>query len=455
MTLVRRSFLLLPLIFIALALHPFALHADTISDIQAQIDDVNSQKAALDAQIAEYQKQLDALGTQHQTLQSSISSLSTSQAQLQAKIKSTQKSIDAANLKLTQLGSLIGDTQSSIDLEKQAVAASLRDIASADDVPLVATIFSADSLATAWATVDADNQLASMLQGHTHSLAEAKDELSNEQSSVAAQHDQLASLGSSLTTQNKQLTVTKQTKQTLLSQTQSQESQYQSLIAQKKAQEASFEQTLQNLQSQLTPVAAGAAPHPGTGVLTWPASAAFMAHCPSIASALNPKNDFCVTQFFGNTPFATANAQIYNGMGHDGIDIGMPIGTPVLAALGGTVLGTGNTDQYVDSKGRQCYSFGKWVMVQHPNGLATLYAHLSSIEATKGQTVTTGQELGLSGMTGYATGPHLHFGVYVASGVQIMDLGKFRGSGGTPCTDAGAILPVAPNNAYLNPMSYL
>ena len=454
MTPVRRSFLLLPLLFfIALAAHPFALHADTISDIQAQIEDVNSQKAALDAQIAEYQKQLDALGAQHQTLQTSISSLSTSQAQLQAKIKSTQKSIDAANLKLSQLDSLIGDTQSSIDLEKQAVAASLRDIASTDDVPLVATIFSSDSLATAWATVDADNQIAATLQGHTQSLSEAKDQLSSEQSSIAAQHDQLANLGSNLNTQNKQLTVTKQTKQTLLSQTQSKESQYQSLIAEKKAQEASFEKTLQDLQAQLTPVAAGAAPHPGSGVLTWPASASFMAACPSKAGALG--NNFCVTQFFGNTPFATANAQIYNGMGHDGIDIGMPIGTPVLAALGGTVLGTGNTDQYIDSKGRQCYSFGKWVMVQHPDGLATLYAHLSSIEATKGQTVTTGQELGLSGMTGYATGPHLHFGVYVASGVQIMDLGKFRGSGGTPCTDAGAILPVAPNNGYLNPMSYL
>ncbi|HVX90466.1 MAG TPA: peptidoglycan DD-metalloendopeptidase family protein [Candidatus Paceibacterota bacterium] len=452
MILVRRSFTILFLLLVVLLAHPSALLADTVSDIQSQINDINSQKAELDAQIAQYQKQLDSLGVQHQTLQTSISSLNTSQSQLLAKIKSTQKSIDAANLKLKQLSSLIGSTQDSIDMERQAVAASLRDIASADDVPLVATLFSSDSLATAWAAVDADNQLAATLQGHTHSLAQAKDALSEEQTSVSAQHDQLASLGSDLTSQNKQLTATKQAKQSLLTQTQSQESQYQSLIAQKKAQEAQFEKTLADLQAQLAPVSAGSIPQAGSGILKWPASLAFMQGCQGKSSALG--NPYCVTQYFGNTQFAAAHAAVYNGMGHDGIDIGMPIGTPVLAALGGTVLATGNTDVKSPS-GQMCYSFGKWVMVQHPNGLSTLYAHLSSIEATKGQVVTTGQELGLSGMTGYATGPHLHFGVYASSGVQIMDLGKWRGSGGTPCTDAGAVLPVAPDNAYLNPMAYL
>lgn len=443
-----RTFIFLPLLALFLSVAPTAF----ATSVQDQIDSINSQKAELDAQIAEYQKQLDALGAQHQTLQTSISSLSTSQAQLVAKIKSTQKSIDAANLELSQLREQIGSTEDAIMLDKQAVAASLRDIADADDIPLVATLFTSESLGDAWAAVDADNQLSATLQGHTQTLTEAKTELTSEQQSVSAKHDQLSSLGSNLNTQNKQLTVTKQTQQTLLSQTQNQESQYQNLIAQKKAQEAQFEKTLADLQAQLAPVAAGSVPHPGSGVLNWPVSASFITGCASKKAALG--NSYCVTQFFGNTPFATANPQIYNGMGHDGIDIGMPIGTPVLSALGGTVLATGNTDIRSPS-GQMCYSFGKWVMVQHPNGLSTLYAHLSSIEVTKGQALTSGEEVGLSGMTGYATGPHLHFGVYASSGVQIMDLGKWRGSGGTPCTDAGAVLPVAPDNAYLNPMSYL
>ena len=125
----------------------------------------------------------------------------------------------------------------------------------------------------------------------------------------------------------------------------------------------------------------------------------------------------------------------------------MPVGTPVNSALSGTVFGTGNTDSVPG-----CYSFGKWVVVKHPNGLATLYSHLSTINVSKGESVSTGQTLGLSGMTGYATGPHLHFGVYASAGIQIMTLGQYRGAT-TPC--ANATMPVAPKDAYLNPMSYL
>ena len=88
------------------------------------------------------------------------------------------------------------------------------------------------------------------------------------------------------------------------------------------------------------------------------------------------------------------------------ISFGASIGTPIKAALSGTVLGTGNTDSI-----KGCYSFGKWVMVKHNNGLNTMYAHLSQISVSSGQSVSTGQVLGYSGETGYATGPHLHFEV--------------------------------------------
>ena len=235
-------------------------------------------------------------------------------------------------------------------------------------------------------------------------------------------------------------------KDKLLSQTKSQESTYQSIIAQKRAQQKAFEAELSALENSLKSVGAAAVPAVGSGILAWPYTAAFKESCNGKAGALG--NSYCITQYFGNTAFATANAQIYNGNGHNAIDIGMPVGTPVLAALSGTVLATGNTDQYPG-----CYSFGKWVMVKHANGLATLYSHLSSIGVSTGQGVATGDVIGNSGMTGYATGPHLHFGVYASAGVQIMSLGQYRNTGGSGCTNA--VMPVAPKDAYLNPMSYL
>jgi murein DD-endopeptidase MepM/ murein hydrolase activator NlpD len=153
-----------------------------------------------------------------------------------------------------------------------------------------------------------------------------------------------------------------------------------------------------------------------------------------------------ITQYFGNTPFAASGA--YNGKGHNGIDLAASIGTPVHASLAGVVRGTGNTDA---TKG--CYSFGKWVYIQHANGLGTIYAHLSEIDVSQGQQVSTGQLLGYSGETGYATGPHLHFGVYVDSATKIIKLGEATQSK-TPC--ANVTMPVPTSiQGYLNPLNYL
>ena len=91
--------------------------------------------------------------------------------------------------------------------------------------------------------------------------------------------------------------------------------------------------------------------------------------------------------------------------------------------------------------------YGKWVLVKHPNGLTSLYAHLSSISVSKGQAVAQGQTLGLSGNTGYATGPHLHLTLYISSAVTFKNY--------TCNSGAVAYIPIAPLNAYLNPFSYL
>ncbi|OIV36352.1 hypothetical protein BIV57_16745 [Mangrovactinospora gilvigrisea] len=85
---------------------------------------------------------------------------------------------------------------------------------------------------------------------------------------------------------------------------------------------------------------------------------------------------------------------------HTGIDLAVPSGTAVHAALGGTVVRTGWDGAY-----------GKDVLIHHPDGRYSLYGHLSSIEVHAGQHVSAGQQIALSGATGHVTGPHLHFEV--------------------------------------------
>lgn len=88
---------------------------------------------------------------------------------------------------------------------------------------------------------------------------------------------------------------------------------------------------------------------------------------------------------------------------HTGIDLAVPNGTPVRAALPGTVT----VAQY--STG----SYGYYVQIDHGDGLSTLYAHNSRLLVQAGQTVEAGDVIALSGATGRVTGPHVHFEVHI------------------------------------------
>jgi murein DD-endopeptidase MepM/ murein hydrolase activator NlpD len=97
--------------------------------------------------------------------------------------------------------------------------------------------------------------------------------------------------------------------------------------------------------------------------------------------------------------------RILNGLPrqpHSGLDLAVGAGTPITTAAAGTVLDAGD------------YFFnGNTVFVDHGQGLISMYCHLSRIDVHPGDSLVRGQAIGLSGATGRATGPHLHWGVFL------------------------------------------
>ncbi|MBM3261646.1 hypothetical protein FJY93_04500 [Candidatus Kaiserbacteria bacterium] len=402
--------------------------AQSAAEIQKQIDAQNTQLAAINKEIAQYEAQLKETSAKKKTLQNKLNEILISLKKTAASITATKNKLTTTKLQLQELSNTISDTQNLISKNKAGLGESIRLMHIIDQQPLVLQILGSESVSSTWKEIDQAAMIQTAVKEHIETLAQQEAKLTDAKNETDKKKQTLEKQQETLVAQQGSIAATKKAQDELLAQTKAQESTYQALIKKKREQQASMEAALSDLNakfrvavdlSKVTPA--------GAGTLQW------------------PLDNVRITQVFGDTDFARNGA--YAGKGHNGIDLAAPIGTPLRAALTGTVVGSGNTDAV-----RGCYSFGKWVLIRHGNGLDTMYAHLSQVNVSQGQQVSTGQLIGYTGETGYATGPHLHFGVYVSSATQIVKLGAATNKT-TPC--ANAVMPVAPLSGYLNPMSYL
>ena len=389
--------------------------ADTIQDLQNQINDRNAKVQALQKEIDQYQAELTATTKQAKTLQGNIKALDKTRAKLETEIKSALAQIDATNLEIEQLSIQINEQKNQINLNTKALTTALQGLQQSDSSTIIEAFLGQKNLSTSLSDIENLRQFQTTVQLKVEALRTLEQQLEGSVAASQQKQKELKSLKNQLSDKKQVVEYNQQQKNKLLIDTKNKESNYQTILVQKIALQKTFNQDLINFESQLKlKVDPNSIPSAATGVLSWPLSRVV------------------ITQYFGDTSFAQAHAAVYNGHGHNGIDFGAPIGSTIKSALSGTVLGTGDTDLACPGA-----SYGRWVLVQHYNGLTTLYAHLSVIRVSKGQDVQTGDTLGYSGETGYATGPHLHFTVFASQGVEIASFPS------KSCRSAVYTMPVA------------
>lgn len=404
----------------------FIVQAQSVAELQNRISQKSDDIKQLEEEIKKYQAEIELVSKQASSLKNTLASLDLSKKKLETDLKVTQNKIDTTNLEIKQLSLDIDDKSERINESKRVISQSLSSIDKIDTDSVLESIFGAKSLAQTWHVAEELNILQARIVDRIGELKDVKTDLESNKKKTEEKKKELIDLQNDLNNQKKIIAETTKEKNSLLSTTKNIESNYKKILATKEAQKEAFEREVTDLESALKiAIDPSKIPTAGSGVLRW------------------PLDKIITTQHFGNTPFATANPQVYNGKGHTGIDFAASIGTPVKAAMSGTVVGVANTDLIPT-----CYSYGKWIMVKHPNGLSTLYAHLSLQTVKIGDTVVTGQTIGYSGNTGYSTGPHLHFGVYATEGVKISLLTSSKN-----CRNA--TVPLADPKAYLNPLSFL
>lgn len=421
----RKIFVILIICLFAFFFGPKIILADTVSELLQGKADTQKQLDALLIQQQKLQTELDAIGKNKNTLQSNINALNASKAKLANDIKVTQSKITLANLNIQTLQNSVDEKQTQVDIHQKAISSAIRQLTSYDSNSLVMDVLNDKDLSEVWTDKVSLSNLQTKLISEIALLQDAQKILNQKKVEKEKTKDQLVGFKTELGGQKTAVEVAQADKNKLLTQTKGQEALYQKMLADNIAQEKKFEADLFNYESQLKiTIDPSSIPGQRKGVLAWPLT------------------NISITQFFG----ATVDAKrLYVSGSHGGIDLRASIGTPVFATLSGSVT---DTEAFRIKSGCQ---YGKWVLIKHPNGLSTIYGHLSSVLVSPGQSVQTGQIIGYSGATGYSTGPHLHLGLYATAGIKIVDAGTL--SAKSNCSGIKTV--AAPPQAYLDPLAYL
>ncbi|MBI3633055.1 MAG: peptidoglycan DD-metalloendopeptidase family protein [Candidatus Vogelbacteria bacterium] len=412
-----------------LILHLFGMpnvYAQSADELKSKIVIKNSEITALEVEITRLNKEVKNIQNTQQTLTTELKQMDAIKRSLDTNIKLTQKKIDVTTLNIQDTENSIVDKNVRITKGESGISESLRLIYESERDSLPETILSDENLSTIWNQISELETLQDKIISHISNLQVLRKELEESKRHLEIEQSDALKLKDQLADQQKIAVQNIVTKNKLIADTKNKESNFKKLLSDTQAKKDAVGNELLQYESDLKIILdTSKIPLAGVKVLSW------------------PLDQIYITQYFGLTEFSKTQA-IYNGKGHNGVDLRASIGTQLKSAAAGIVVGTGDTDPV-------CYgaSYGKWIMIDHGDGLASIYGHLSLIKVAQGQNVERGQFIGYTGKTGYAIGPHLHFSVVATQAVKIGTLkSKVKGCG-------TYTIPLGPLNGYLNPLLYL
>ena len=413
-------------------LHPRAA-AQTDAEIQRLQQEItarNDRLNEIEREIAQFESALQEVGSERQSLEQAIRQLELERGRVEADIRRTQNQIDTTDLTIDKLTREIRETEVSIARLQDGLSDNIRAAHHSTDDSFVLILLRHDSLSAFWNELESKQAVRNTMTARLEELQSLRAQLNENQERSESQRAELVSLRERYGNQTSILANNRAEQTELLRATQNEEASYQQLLEERRRAREQIVREVRDFESELQFILDPTTiPSPGTRVFDW------------------PLENIRITQLFGGSEFAQRNPSVYGGRAyHPGVDFGAPRGTPIYAPLAGTVRAVGNTDLVPG-----CFSWGKWTLVDHANGLSTLYAHQDLIAVSPGQRVGTGEIIGYTGNTGFSTGPHLHFTVYVAEAVSVRQFNEIR----TTTSCGSATTPVAATEAYLDPMLYL
>ena len=364
-------------------------HAATADDLRAAIEAKAKGLLEINNQIQTTQKQLEQTQGQQKTLSKEIKNIDYGISQLNLGIKSSQINIEKLGLELQEVQLDINQINASIGNRKLTLVKLLRELYEKDKEGSLIILLKNKSLAESLLESETISGLNQGISSEVADLTELNKQLNARFQTTSSKKKNIETENGNLKNRKGIVEDQKKERATLLTQTKNQEKLFASLLSDLERKQSAISDEIDVIEDELRKsFDPSILPVKRPGVLSWP-----------VASPV-------LTQHFGEVSY------LYRGKPHNGMDLGMPIGTAIFASADGTVFATGNNGRY---------QYGKYVMVRHDNNLITLYAHLSNnLIVKKGDVIKRGQLVGYSGNTGYVVGRgHLHLGLYWEPSVRL------------------------------------
>ena len=416
-------------IFIIFLITPTVLSATNPSELEREIEQVRQEREVLIKEQKKLETELETVNKESQSLGSAVKSLDAVRKKLVKDISITRSRITSTDLTIRLLENTMSEKEQQISVHRKAIANTLSALSEYDSRPLILSLLSSTmGLTDLWRDRSQIEGLNSRLEEEIGILRETRKILSQEKEQKEKVKKEQVSLQSQLSGQKSIVEENKKGKEKLLADTKDTEALYQKMLAENLARQKEFEEDLFRLESELNiALDPSLVPEPRKGILSWPLENVYI-----------------------TSPFGMRSTGF-----HGGADFRASVGTPIRAIAIGVVEGTANSD---DQKG--CYSFGRWIFIRHPNGLSSVYAHLSASLIKAGQTVKRGEIIGYSGGypraygSGNSRGPHLHLGLFASQGIEIRSFTsqKYKDTG-SGCHNV--LIPISDIKAYLDPLAYL
>ncbi len=401
---------------------PISSEIDRLED---EISSQNNKIQDIQKDIDKYNKELEEVGQTKSSLAKEVRELNLSLKKAALEVNKVNNDIHKANLKLTLLGDNLSNNFSDTEKLKNTYIKLIQRQNENEHQNIYYLLAHEsynflDFIRKLHQTELLNNKISNTIK----SLRLKGSNIKKDQSSVISQKKKLSILERELADRKTVIEIITNNQKVLLKETENEEDKYQELLKEKIDESTDLYRELYEYESALEfAIDPKTIPKERKGLLSWPAETSR------------------ITQSYGCTSFAKRSG-IYSKCHHNGVDFGTKYGK-ILAAADGVIKTT-------ESSYHSRCGYGKWVIINHNNGISSLYGHLSKFVVREGQSVKRGEIIGYSGNTGVSIAAHLHFSLFLTTGLKVVPYSNI--SSRSACR--GFNVPVAPSGAELNPICY-